>query len=761
MTYKKVRAGISAMLLYSQLMLLFFVVNAALFKKADIKAVTAPLALQEMALLFILVVITFLGYYLFPIKKGRVAYVAGLGGVEILLWLITLITMSSKKILGFPEMVFVFLECLLIAACCAGVCIFSPKKENGRWMSVKIVESACVLAMFGSATVVSLRYRNEMISAKITILMFALCAVCMLLYWWCADEINHLASGLVILGQAITFICCFSMLCRKKEVADMIGTAYSAIRGKTPTHLLTWTALLLVFLLALAMLFHYFKNLQIVGKYLSVIMSCMVLLVVLSVNGIHETVADSTNVDAEDATKYAEYSLFVMKDDPAQSGADIAGYTVGYASDGYVNSMFSATQALTAKIGTNFEWKEYTYVSELADAFYAGEVDAAFFEGALKEFIDEGYEGEDGSTRVFSEDTREIETVKIEHIEEDPILPDDPYDPDNPDNPDNPDTPDDPTPTLPEGITPTPTPTLPAGVTATPTPTKRVGTPTPKPTKAPTPTTMPKKPRADKSNKDVTKEPFLVYISGIDRYGDVSVRSRSDVNLLMAVNPKTKQITVVTTPRDAYVHIPGKTTSQKDKLTHAGLYGVDYSIATLENLYGVEIDFYVRMNFSGMINIINLLGGVDAECLWEFTTYDGVYHFPKGMVHLDGATALVFARERKGIPQGDAARAKHQMEVLKAVVNKMSSPSALANYQSLIKEISKYTQTDLTVSQLTSLCTMQLADGGKWKVDSYSTSGTSSYQYCYSYKGKKLWVSLLKSDSIKQAAKKLNSTLGR
>ena len=749
MTYKKVRAGISAMLLYSQLMLLFFVANAAVFKKADIKAVTAPLAIQEIALMLILVVIAFLGYYLFPIKKWRVAYVAGLGGIEILFWLVTFITMSSKKILDFPEMVFIFLECLLIAACCAGVCIFSPKKESGRWLSVQIVESACVLAMFGSATVSALRYRNELISAKITILMFALCAICMLLYWWFADEINHLVSGLVIIGQAITFICCFSALCRKKEIADMIGVAYSAIRGKTPTHLLTWIALILVFLLAFAMLFHYFKNLQIVGKYLSVIMSSIVLLIVLSVSGIHKTVADATNVDAEDATKYAEYSLYVINEDPAQSGADIGGYTVGYASDGYVNSMFRATEAFKAKVGSNFEWKEYTYIWELVEALYAGEVNAAFFDNAYSEMMDDGFEDENGEPLVFSEKTREIDTVKIEYIEEEPVLPDDIID-----DPD----PEDPTPTLPEGVTATPTPTLPAGVTATPTPTKRVGTPTPKP---PTPTTMPKKPRADKSNKDVTKEPFLVYISGIDRYGDVSVRSRSDVNLLMAVNPQTKKITVVTTPRDAYVHIPGKTSSQKDKLTHAGLYGVDYSIATLENLYGVEIDFYVRMNFSGMVNIINLLGGVDAECLWEFTTNDGRYHFPKGMVHLDGATALVFARERKGIPQGDAARAKHQMEVLKAVINKMSSPSALSSYQSLIKQISKYTQTDLTVAQLTSLCTMQLADGGKWKVDSYSTAGTSSYQYCYSYKGKKLWVSIPKADSVKANAKKLNETLGR
>ena len=757
MTYKKARAGLSAMLLYSQLLLLFFVVDTAIVKKAELSAVTMPLALQEAALLAILVVITFVGYYLVPVAKGHISYLAAIGGVEFLFWLFSAVTLWTKKILGVHEVLFVGMECLLVAACCAGLCILSPKKEKGNWMSVRIVESVCTVALFGSAAYVAVQYHNDLISAGINIVMFGLCAVCMLLYWWLTDQINHYVSVLVVFGQAITFIYCFSALCRKKEMADLFGAAYKLIRGKEPVHFLTWIAVTMAFLLAAAMLLHYLKNLQIVGKYVSIIMSCLILVLVISAGKIQKTTADSMDVDADEVVKYTDYSLIVQADDPAQSGADIAGYTVGYSSEGRDQSMSNALNALKEKIGSNYELVEYPTVAEMLDAVLAGDVRAAFGDA---ETIDIGLEFLEEFEEVKLE-SRVIETIQIEFIDEvvEPWV-----DPDGPggDDPEPTDEPEDsPTPTLPEGVTATPTPTLPAGVTATPTPTKKPKdtTSTPKATKTPTPTTMPKKQRKDKSGMDLTKESFIIYISGIDRYGAVTVRSRSDVNLLMAVNPKTKKITIVTTPRDAYVHIPGVTSSQKDKLTHAGLYGVDYSIATLENLYDIEIDFYIRLNFSSMVKLIDMIGGVDAESFYDYTTIDGEYHFPKGMVHLDGATALVFARERKGVSGGDSARAKHQMEIIKGIIRKLSAKSILSDYQTLLNGFSSCTQTDITVSQFVALATMQLGDGAKWTVESYSTSGDSSYQYCYSYKGKKLWVSLLKKDSINKASSMLKSTL--
>ena len=745
MTYKKSRAGLSAMLLYSQLMLLFFVVDVAIVKEASISKVTVPLALQEMALLLLMIAITFVGYYLIPMTKKRIYYLGAISAVEVLFWIVSAATMGFKKVLGFKELMFIILQCLLIAACCAGMYFFEPKKEKGRWLSVCIVESACVVAMFGSSVYVALRYRNELISAGINIVMFALCAACMLVYWWFADEINHWVSVAVVVGQAITFIYCFSALCRKKEMTSLLELAYRFISKKEPAHILTWTALILAFLLALAMLLHYLKNLQIVGKYTSVVLSCMILLMVFSAAHIQKNTSNAVGINADEATQYEEYCLYVLNNDAAQKGSEIAGYTVGYSSNGREKAMASALEKLHANIGVDFQTKEYDSYEELAEAIYSGEVKAVFFESIFADMIE--LETDNPEVQyVFIDDARVIERVQIEFIEEDP----EPIDPDDPDYPDDPSA----TPTLPQGVTPTPTPSLAPGVSATPTPKKSAPTPA-----GPTPTTMPKVPRKDNSNKDLTKESFIVYISGIDRYGDVSVRSRSDVNLLLAINPRTKKITMVTTPRDAYVHIPGKTSSQRDKLTHAGLYGVDYSMATLENLYGIEIDFYVRLNFSSMIKIINLLGGVDVESLYEFTTYSGGLHFPKGLIHLDGSTALLFARERKGVPGGDVTRGKHQMEVLKGIINKLTSPSVLSKYQSLISSISTCTQTDITFQQLVSLATMQLGDGAKWSVSSYNTTGSSSYQYCYSYRGKKLWVSLLNQASINKASSVLKDTL--
>ena len=755
------------MLLYAQLLLLFFVVDVATVKDSSLAALskaTLPLALQETALLLALVVIAFAGYYLIPYtSKMNVPCLWVLGGVEAFFWVISLVTMWFKKVLGTHELFFGTLVCLLILACTAGICILQPRKEKGRWLSVQVFQTACVVTLFAAAAYVALRYHNELISAGINIVMFALCAVCMLLYWWFSDSVNHWASVLVVVGQAITFIYCFSALCRKKDMADLFGVALKAIRGKEVSNFLTWTALVLVFLLAVALLLHYLKNLQIIGKYASVILSCTVLVVILSMGKIAKAAENSTGVKSDEAVQYEEYNLYVMKDDAAEKGSDAVGYSVGYAKEeGRPLAMGRAKAALCEAVGADVSFVEYLTFDEMLNAFYSGEANAVFCEGGREELFDNameiGAEFQDADAEnpenaayghVFTTDTKIIETVKIEFIQEELI---DIWSEIDPGWDDPIDTP---TPTLPEGVTPTPTPTLAPGVSPTPT-----NSPKPKNTATPTPTTMPKKPRKDNSGKDLTQEPFLVYISGIDRYGSVTVRSRSDVNLLMAVNPKTKKIAIVTTPRDAYVHIPGVTSSQKDKLTHAGLYGVDYSIATLENLYGsISIDFYIRLNFSSMIKLIDMIGGVDAECFYDFTTYDGSYTFRKGRLHLDGAAALKFARERKSIAMGDAGRAKHQMEIIKGIINKLSSTSLLSNYQSLINGFSSCTQTDMTLSQLVSLATMQLGDGAKWSITSYSTSGDSSYQYCYSYKGKKLWVSLLKKDSIKKSADLLNSVL--
>ncbi len=249
-------------------------------------------------------------------------------------------------------------------------------------------------------------------------------------------------------------------------------------------------------------------------------------------------------------------------------------------------------------------------------------------------------------------------------------------------------------------------------------------------------------------NGDLAVQPFVVYISGIDVYGSITTKSRSDVNVLAVVNPQTKEIALITTPRDAYVEIPGKTTTMRDKLTHAGNYGVEYSAATLEQLYGINIDFFIRVNFTSMETIVDLLGGVDAYSHYTFTSRFHHYHFEKGYNHMNGSQALAFARERLTVTGGDVTRGKHHLELVKAIFAKATTTSVLMNYQSLLAEIQDNFQTNMSMNQIADLVSMQLKDSAEWHFTSYAAAGTYQYEYCSSYRAKKLSVSILHEKSV-------------
>ena len=166
---------------------------------------------------------------------------------------------------------------------------------------------------------------------------------------------------------------------------------------------------------------------------------------------------------------------------------------------------------------------------------------------------------------------------------------------------------------------------------------------------------------------------YNIYISGIDVAGNIAVVSRSDVNIIMTVNTKTKKILLTTTPRDTYLKIPGKGQNQYDKLTHAGMYGVQTSIATLQNLYDMDIDYYVRLNFTSFINIINLVGNIEVYNDQAFKAYHGGYNMPKGKITLDAKKALSFVRERHHLENGDYDRGKNQEKVIEAVIKKIAN----------------------------------------------------------------------------------------
>ena len=166
---------------------------------------------------------------------------------------------------------------------------------------------------------------------------------------------------------------------------------------------------------------------------------------------------------------------------------------------------------------------------------------------------------------------------------------------------------------------------------------------------------------------------YNIYISGIDVAGNIAVVSRSDVNIIMTVNTKTKKILLTTTPRDTYLKIPGKGQNQYDKLTHAGMYGVQTSIATLQNLYDMDIDYYVRLNFTSFINIINLVGNIEVYNDQAFKAFHGGYYMPKGKITLDAKKALSFVRERHHLENGDYDRGKNQEKVIEAVIKKIAN----------------------------------------------------------------------------------------
>ena len=167
---------------------------------------------------------------------------------------------------------------------------------------------------------------------------------------------------------------------------------------------------------------------------------------------------------------------------------------------------------------------------------------------------------------------------------------------------------------------------------------------------------------------DVTKKPFSIYISGIDTYGEISSVSRSDVNMVVTVNPKTRQILLTSIPRDYYVPLHGKS-GYNDKLTHAGLYGVDMSIQTIEDLLDIEINYYVKVNFTSVIDIVDAIGGVEVLSDYTFTSQDG-YKYTEGYNKVDGKEALSFARERKAFQAGDRQRIKDQQALLEAIFRK-------------------------------------------------------------------------------------------
>ena len=269
------------------------------------------------------------------------------------------------------------------------------------------------------------------------------------------------------------------------------------------------------------------------------------------------------------------------------------------------------------------------------------------------------------------------------------------------------------------------------------------------------------KKKNNNSAKQVDSKVFNIYISGIDTYGSISTVSRSDVNIIMTVNMNTHKILLTTTPRDAYVKIPDGGADQYDKLTHAGIYGVETSEQTLENLYGIKIDYYARINFTSFLKLIDQLGGVTVHNDQAFTSLHGKFDFPVGDIQMNSEQALGFVRERYSLDGGDNDRGKNQEKVISAIVNKLASLNSVSNFTSIVNNLQDSVQTNMSLDTINALANTQLDSGSKFTVTSQAVTGTGSTGQLTSYAmpNSSLYMMKLDDSSVASASQAIKNLM--
>ncbi len=264
-----------------------------------------------------------------------------------------------------------------------------------------------------------------------------------------------------------------------------------------------------------------------------------------------------------------------------------------------------------------------------------------------------------------------------------------------------------------------------------------------------------------KSVEKITTTPFNVCISGNDNFGTIEQVAKSDVNMVMTVNPETRTILLTSIPRDSYVMLHSRAAC--DKLTHSGVYGVDETVTTIEDMLGIEINYYLRVNFSTVIEIVDAIGGIDVDSDMAFITHgrqNEGYSFVEGENHLSGEEALAFSRERYSFTDGDFQRNKNQQKVLKAMLKKiLSSETLLTKYTQLLDAVKDEMQTNMTTSEMQSLVKMQINDMSGWNIVNYSITGNTGSQPCYTAGGAAASVVMPYTNSITKATTKINNVM--
>lgn len=262
---------------------------------------------------------------------------------------------------------------------------------------------------------------------------------------------------------------------------------------------------------------------------------------------------------------------------------------------------------------------------------------------------------------------------------------------------------------------------------------------------------------------EVANKSFNIFISGIDTEGTIDTTSRSDVNMVMTVDPEKHKILLTSIPRDYYVQYPDhpdpSLAGQYDKLTHSGIYGSDETVATVEKLLGITINYYVKVNYTTITTLIDEIGGIDVYSDYAFTASDYTFWYDQGINTLGGAAALRFARERDAFEDGDFQRNKNQQAVLKALIEKLtSSRTLLTGFPGILNSVKDYIEMSFTGDEIKSLVRMQLKDMPSWSIEQQSITGAIGNEYCYAL-GNYASVVLQDEESVSAAAKKINQLI--
>lgn len=260
---------------------------------------------------------------------------------------------------------------------------------------------------------------------------------------------------------------------------------------------------------------------------------------------------------------------------------------------------------------------------------------------------------------------------------------------------------------------------------------------------------------------DITKKPFNIYVAGGDAYGSIDNVTNTDVNMIITVDPVNRKVLLTSIPRDYYVNLPSFGDDAYDKLTHAGYYGIEESVKAIENLLDIDINYYVKVNFSTIEGVIDAIKGVDVYSDYSFNECAyGIYHFNKGMNHLNGKQALAFARERKSFSDGDIQRVKNQQRVLTAIIDKVTSSTTLVtNFSQILDSVGNSFSTNMESKNINRFIKMQLNDMRSWSIESQNLVGTDFYTYTYTYPNLQLYVMKQDENSIDVSKNKINKYL--